>query len=249
MKVFVINLDQNKERLAFVHAQLSRLGMSYERFSGVYGKGFTKEERERVSSPLRSYLCSGHVIGGGELGCALSHIGVYRQIIADQLPYALVMEDDVILSEKFPEVVEYAERKLCVQRPQVVLFSNWGGVDVGGRGFEVVRLRRGVCTDAYLITRTAAELICRANTPVMCAADAWGRWVRRHGLELYRAFPTTVSQDIDAFQSNIRPANVDPRALLGKGGTNRRGVSWLVFKMRRALEKSLDYILYLITGR
>lgn len=248
MHVFVINLDRNVERLDFVGKQLDRLGIQYERFPGIDGRKMSNEERKRLSSPFRSRLIQAYPIMGGVLGCALSHLAVYREIINRKFPFALIFEDDVIVSEGFRELSEWVAEQLDEERPQVALFSNWGGqMSLSQRA--MVREKGGSCADAYLITRKAAKLILRVNSPVIYVADAWGRWVRRHGLELFRVYPTLVKQNIDTFQSDIRDSSIDPREQLGKNGTGREGVDLILFRCRRVVEKILDYTLYLFLGK
>ncbi len=250
MNVFLINLDKNTDRLVSADEQLHRLGVSYERFSAINGKALSDVERKRLSSSFRSWLCLAHVIKGGELGCALSHMAVYRLMVERQLPYALVLEDDVILSDRFPDVLQMAEQYVNSNLPQVILFSDWGGE--GGSSYEngLQELQSAGCADAYLITLSAAKLILRVNQPVICVADAWGRWVRRHGLKLYRAYPTTARQANERFESALADwSKRSPTELLGTDGTGRSGLNWFFFKVVRALSKGLDCLLFLITGR
>ena len=43
MKVYVINLDKNVERMLSMKAQLDRFGLVYERFPAIYGKQLSKK--------------------------------------------------------------------------------------------------------------------------------------------------------------------------------------------------------------
>ncbi len=193
MKIFVVNLAKNTERMAFVRGQLEAFGLPFERFEAIYGADLSKRERRRKARPFRFWCAMGHWPTRGAIGCALSHGAIYRKMIQENLPYACILEDDVRLSDKFPETLERVGRWLDPKRPQVVLFSAY---DAERReGEEIVPLQGALCTDGYVITLPAARALLRANTPVVSFADGWSRWVRRGLVTLWRAYPTTVEQD------------------------------------------------------
>jgi GR25 family glycosyltransferase involved in LPS biosynthesis len=76
MKVFLINMDKDTERLARMKIRLK--GKEYERITGV---------------PHET----------GYIGCALSHHKCWQRIIDDNLEMALILEDDAIIG---PDVFE-----------------------------------------------------------------------------------------------------------------------------------------------
>lgn len=243
MRIFVINLDRNTERLASTDAELRRFGLAYERFPAVSGRDLTPAERKACYRPFRARCVSGVGLGAGEIGCALSHVGVYRKMIRENVPVALVLEDDVKLSDAFPELLAKAAAFADASRPQVIRFSAFDGEVVRGEG--IVRVAGATCTDAYLITLPAARAVASANFPVVAVADRWGRWARRDGLELYRACPPTVRQD-----------NANLGTDVGRWGPNYAGgfsdpiARWgLLWKAYRALGCATDWLLWKLTGK
>ena len=203
MKVFVINLAKNTERMASMDAQLKGLGLEYERIEAVYGKSLSKEERKTQFAAFRSYCAAGYKLYDGEIGCALSHIAIYRKMVEDVIPMALVLEDDVVLDGGIKESIEEVAKFADENKPQVFLLSSHGVKDLGKNGIE--RLDGGTCADGYVITLPAAKVVCKANFPVVTVADCWRRWERRYGLELYRVWPTSVRQDNARFGTDIDP--------------------------------------------
>ena len=96
---------------------------------------------------------------------------------------------------------------------------------------EEIRAEKSAwCADAYVLTRPAAQLILKANDPVITVADSFKRWRRRHGLELYRALPATARQDDVRFGSENQ--------VLAKSGWLVRNLMWLA-----------DWALWRVTGR
>lgn len=245
MKTYLVNLDKNKERLACMDAQLANFHVGYERFSAVYGAAISPEEKSRSVSRIRSFLARGTKLSDGQIGCALSHIGIYRKMLEDGIVVALILEDDVVLEEGFADLVRDVEGFVNSGRAQVVILSAWNAPHLL-RG--IVRVGGAACTDAYVITLKAAEKIIRYNFPVMTVADSWTRWSRRGGIEVYRAYPTLVRQDNDRFGSDI-DASQSVGSVSRGNGTGRSGLDLIIFRCRRLVEKSIDWCLWLITGR
>ena len=204
MKTFLLNLDKDVARLEHMTKVLGDFGIEFERVPGVYAKAMSKEDLKRHFRPIRSFIAQRERIQIGMIGCCLSHIKAYRRMIEENLPYALIFEDDVVLEPKFPELLKNAESFLDPSKPQVLLFSAW--MD-GREGEEVpdgiIEEDGFFCADAYCLTLPAAKLITRLNDPVITISDAFTRWHKRYGLELYRIYPTTARQDNDTFGSNI----------------------------------------------
>lgn len=247
MKTYLVNLDKNPDRLAFMDGQLRRLGIEYERIPAIYGKALTTSERKTHLASFRARLTKGAPLSDGELGCALSHIAVYCKMISTGCPVALVLEDDVLLSSDFHKAVINAASFINESKPQVILFSAYGDHNAShSSGIE--RVSTAACTDAYMITRAAAEIIVKVNTPVAIQADAWTRWGRRHGLELYRSRPATAQQDNDTFGTDIGTWT-KPNVSFSVNGTGRTGINLICFRARRVLEKFLDWIFWKVSGK
>jgi glycosyl transferase family 25 len=95
MDVLVINLNRSPERLAFMAAQLGRLGLAFVRSSAVDGAAIPAKEFDRLS---RTYM---RPLSRPELGCLLSHASAWRHCVETGRP-ALILEDDAFLSDKLP---------------------------------------------------------------------------------------------------------------------------------------------------
>lgn len=243
IRTYLINLDKNVDRLHVMDAQLTRLGLGYERVEAVSGKELSPVEVERDFAAVRSFLAMGVRLTRGEIGCALSHGIAYSRMEDENLPVALVLEDDVVLGDGFLDALEDAVNFVDVNKPQVVLFSAWNVPEDERRPHGIVNAPFGTCADAYLITLPAARLIRKANYPVVTVADRWSRWRKRLGLELYRAFPTMVSQDNDRFGTDV-----DTWTIPGQN-KNKSGLRMLAHKFCRVFELSADWLLWKVTGR
>lgn len=99
IRTFLINLDRSIDRLEFMTSQFELLGMTVERISAVNGFDIPKWMEPEFNS---------HKMSAGEVGCYASHLLVAQRIVADGLPYAVVLEDDAILADDFLEVCRLA---------------------------------------------------------------------------------------------------------------------------------------------
>lgn len=242
MKTFLVNLDKNQERLKFMDGQLQRLGIAYERCPAIYGASLTAEQKRSAYRSFRARLVRGTPLSDGEIGCALSHCTIYRRMVTENIVAALVLEDDIVISDEFPAVLAEAIAGLNKDKGQVIIFSGYGVPHDNRPKHGIVRTNMAHCTDAYLITLPAAKRILAANTPVITVADAWIRWSRLFGIELYHAFPTTVRQDNDRFGTDIDNWSVSPKKS-DLPSPRRNAITKTLHLLQRASEASLDRLL------
>jgi glycosyl transferase family 25 len=204
MKVYLINLDKDIERLSAAKAQFKRLGITYERISAVYGKDLNLTERDNAVNKFRWWCAVGRPVRIGEIGCALSHYSIYKQM--RDVPFC-ILEDDVILDSRFMEVLDYIEDQIDLTKSQVFLLSNHSKDISVDNNIHIEPAKRDMYTEGYVITPKAAKALLKANLPLQCPCDWWGRWVKQGIIELYHAFPTVCSQD----QSQYVSGTVDSR--------------------------------------
>jgi len=91
--IFLINLDRRKDRARVMEKRLE--GLEYHRISAVDGATLRlnqvqKKHLEKALYPLTK----------NELACILSHLSICEKMLAEQIPFGCVLEDDVILSEE-----------------------------------------------------------------------------------------------------------------------------------------------------
>jgi len=98
-KVFIITLRDNKERHQLFKSVLN--GLDYEIHWGVVGKelDISKLDRKGIIDLQKQEELSGKFLSKGEIGCAMSHLSVYKTILKRGYKNALVFEDDIRLSE------------------------------------------------------------------------------------------------------------------------------------------------------
>ncbi|MCB1782423.1 MAG: glycosyltransferase family 25 protein [Alphaproteobacteria bacterium] len=102
---FVISLPESTERRDRITGRLGDLGFSYHIFEAVDGRQMDVTQHPDYDRPRR-LRCFGRDLLGAEVGCFLSHRGALERIANEGLACALVMEDDAILQDSLPDVIE-----------------------------------------------------------------------------------------------------------------------------------------------
>ena len=237
MTAFLINLDRHPDRLAAAQTRLAQAGVHAERVAAVDGYALSPAERRAAVARFHALLARGRLYTPGQIGCALSHHAIYRRMIAESIPAALVFEDDVLLTPEFPAALAAAEKTVDVSRPQVFLFSDGTQQPLPRTDAAFARAACGDCSEAYLITLPAARELLRVNSPMVVMLDSWTRFATRGHIELYRATPATATQD-HTFQSVV-PVNGRPSNWFGR----------FLWNAARLIEKPLDALWFRLTGK
>lgn len=247
MKAYLINLERNVDRLKSASRQLEALGIRYERFPAVDGSALTDDDRKRVMARFHARMARHNPLTKGELGCALSHAAIWRKMVEERIPVALVFEDDVQLSDGFTRALARVTESVDVGRAQVYLFSDGlfrpfaetDGVSESIERLEGPRLKLVWGTEAYVMTLPAARNLLGANYPIVTPTDWWDRWGRRGLVEVHRVYPLTARQKRESYPSDVTP--VQPS--IGKGW---RYLWWMTC---RVPEKIIDELYWRLLRR
>ncbi len=109
MKIFVISLPEASSRRTHITAMMEgRSLQDFEFFESVDGRGFDVANHP-AHNTLKRRLYFGRDLKGGEMGCLLSHAGIYQKMVDENIPIALILEDDVELYEEFTPVLKALE--------------------------------------------------------------------------------------------------------------------------------------------
>lgn len=206
MRVWVINLDKNTDRLALITERLGKQGISFERLPAIYGRTLSADEKRRLVAFWKWWCVRGTYPRDGEIGAVASHLAVYQRLIDSGEPCCCVLEDDDHLDARFKEQLDRIESWIEPTRPQVVLMTNYTGRD-GGDIWRIEKSDGDSSAEAYVITAAAARNLLARNSPACTPSDVWGFWVRRKVIELYHAFPTVVPSTwrLPGYKSEVCP--------------------------------------------
>lgn len=208
MKTFVINLPEQAARREQLGARLAALGLDFEIVDAVDGRKLasgTLAARYDAVRAARDY----REMSPSEIGCALSHLEVYRRIVSDRLPLALVLEDDAAPEAEVPALLAALAARADPQSREVVLLNH---VDKYTRRAMLAlddrhRLVRPYGywwrAHGYVVTQAAARALLEGLEPVSAAADHWIEFERRGLVTLRAVVPFCVGLSPLAEQSSI----------------------------------------------
>lgn len=109
LEVYVINMDKNKDRLdnfidQYINSDLRHI--QFNRMRAIDGKQVKIEDyvseralREITDAEKSGYRTKHYQLSRGAVGCYLSHHGVYKKVVAQEKPYAMIFEDDVDIDQ------------------------------------------------------------------------------------------------------------------------------------------------------
>ena len=116
MKIFIINLESARDKRQQMEQQLSRAGIDdYELIDAIYGKGLSADD---ISKSVYDYPACALTLG--EIGCALSHLKVYSLMIEKNISSAIILEDDVIIPEIFPQCLDTLKQSIEIDDTKVI---------------------------------------------------------------------------------------------------------------------------------
>jgi len=210
--IYVISLATDTVRRERMAGQFDRLGLPYQFFDGVDGSNLTTVALE-TAAPSRRRRYWSHLTAG-EIGCALSHVAVIQKIAMAPHPFALVLEDDVVLGAELPRLLADLEAKpprfdmmwlshAPVKKHRAVMpLGRFSDRDLRGRVYL------DYTAAAVIYRREAAIRLAAAITHIEAPIDHM-LW-RNHtvpGLRAVEVHPQAVIQDMDG-PSTIRDREV-----------------------------------------
>ncbi len=198
LHTWVINLDRAPDRLARVRAQLDALGLPWTRLPAVDARALTTEQAAALDEPAYRRK-HGMTPSLGELGCYLSHIEVMRALLASPFEFALILEDDVLLHETLPSVLQGL--LACSARWDVVKLSAVHSgtpvpyLQVAPGHSLAVMLSRCTGSSAYVLNRGAADAYIAGLLPMSLPYDHVFDQGWRFGLKYRLVTPTPCGHD------------------------------------------------------
>jgi glycosyl transferase, family 25 len=201
LKTWVINLDRAPDRLQRIGAQLQRLRLPWTRLPAVDARALRPEQKAALDTPAYR-IKHGMEPLAGELGCYLSHVEVMRAFLATSARFALVLEDDVILTESLPAVLRgllaHPGRWDMVKLSAVHSGTPQPVLEVAPGHHLAVMLSRCTGSSAYLVNRRAAEAYAAGLLPMSLPYDHVFDQGWRFGLKVRMVTPTPCQHDEQA---------------------------------------------------
>lgn len=208
MHIFVINLEKDQARRESIAKQLQDLNLEFEVIKAVYGANLSPEERQRDYDDGKAKWLRSRTLAPAEIGCAMSHINVYKLMAERQLQAALILEDDVVLPSNLKELLNDCTSALDTQLALVWLLSPATGDRQSGvstqinKDYLLLPYQAGYFASSYLLTLPAAQALHKELYPVGDYADCWPLMHRYRVVDLFVFEPPVIEQDQEQFGSS-----------------------------------------------
>lgn len=107
LNIYIVSLEQDLHKRNKISGILNSYGLKYQFVDAIYGKKLSEEEREfYINKSTGKILDRCFMPTPGEIGCTLSHIKAYKQIVNNGDEWACILEDDVILDQRFQKFIK-----------------------------------------------------------------------------------------------------------------------------------------------
>src|ERR1035441_8705213 len=220
MQTYVVNLARSPERRAHMIAQLSKTRVQYQIVDAVDGRDLDLSD-SRLFDPA---VVGTSAFRPGAVGCALSHLEVYRRVLDDGLEKALVLEDDVVLPADLDALCDAIAQHMVgaeiallnFHSPEPCRITKAGSVPLPSSRLLVQVIDEGQpsSTGCYLITREACARMVKHILPIRVHPDDWGFFFREGAIDRVRCVVPMPVANSAAFRTTIdyyRPGGVQAR--------------------------------------
>lgn len=156
--IWIINLDKSIDRIEKINKNFNSLGIKYNRFSAIYGKDILKKNMNKYVS----FVCKNFLCNYGIIGCALSHIQLWKQLINSEEKYYVIFEDDIEINKDTINVINKLEQYIIEYS---IDYLNLNCVNYGCTlyetkfkidNYEFGKPLMPLQTNAYIVTKVGA---------------------------------------------------------------------------------------------
>jgi glycosyl transferase, family 25 len=173
--VFVISLTDAGERRARISEQLSALSIPFEFVDAIDGRSGLPAEYERMIDRAGTLVQERRGVSDAEYACALSHMSVYKRILDQNLPGAIVLEDDAILGAGFAAyrgARAYEHGDLIQLDYKDARLWRWAKAAKRFPEFTLMPMAKpGLLANGYSVTSAGAKHLYTYGLPVRSPAD------------------------------------------------------------------------------
>jgi glycosyl transferase family 25 len=220
--IFVVNLARDIEKKEYIYSLCKNEAIHCEFIEAVYGRDLSNDYLKTVYDKDQSIKNFGRELTLGELGCALSHIAIYKKMIAEKIEVAIVFEDDITIESDFKNVIASINKLpknwdcvLLGHYPDAAgkvrtLYSFWERRKVT-KYSNLVRLLAPIYgTHGYLINNRGAQKLLDSMQPILKPVDHYTN--NESVINLYGITPPVIKlHDIFSQNSSISQERIDMR--------------------------------------
>lgn len=215
-------MPRSVQRWKEISSQLDKLGLPYERVEGRNAADFSKETLSIYFSEKNNRRNFPRPLTLGEIGCYVSHIKCWQKIAQEGLDFAVVLEDDVVLSNKLPAALQFLEEKifkwnfirLQIEEKTRILYKKRDYRDFSLHEY----IRTSGCMWGYALNLKTAKILLKNLIPFGMPVDTNTHLYYKLGIDVLTLFPPVVfcrnenDSEIDVLKNRLKLYNFYPFA-------------------------------------
>ena len=230
MKVLVINLEKSKDRLARITQNLTSLNIPFEKFNAIYGKKLDSNIINKVTNFVGRTLLCNH----GIIGCALSHIEIWKIFRDSNDDFILISEDDIEYTLEFPNFLKNIDNIYSKTQFDILSLNCSVGILISKidpifvKKYEISKPMFPLTTASYILSRKGVNRLLSMITKITYHIDfeiAWNNLFRN--LDYYNVKTPRV---LYVKQTNESDVSVVNNGILNKcfGKIGLHKVNWFL---------------------
>lgn len=197
MKIFIINLERSTDRRSSMEARLNELNLAHEFISAVDGSENNFLYSDRYDAKKRLFM-RGRELQRGQIANFASHITLWEKCVELNTPI-VVLEDDAILKDSFPEAVNIAAQQIndlgCIRLYGNKLNKHKIVRELNNTYKIALSIFGTTCSNAYAIHPSAAKKLLAHCTKILHSIDVYMNHSYNHGVPCYVLLPMPVEHD------------------------------------------------------
>lgn len=188
LNIYIVSLKSDIEKRKNIGAILDGLDINFEFVDAVYGKELSEDYLDLVRGKSTGKIIDrGYAAIPGEIGCTLSHLKIYQKILANDIDWACILEDDAILDARFHSfITTFKSTKLDLDT--LYILGGQNGLDqthviksiknyklIGGQKFyKTIKSEHVIYrTCCYLVNSHLASKLIEFSQSNFILADDW----------------------------------------------------------------------------
>lgn len=108
--IFIINIKSSIDRWESTSSRLKALGLSVTRFDATVGCELSEDEIKQWYDPVANRKYHHRNLTIGEIGCYISHKRLWQKMVDEEIPYCLILEDDLCIDKTLPYILQHIEQ-------------------------------------------------------------------------------------------------------------------------------------------
>lgn len=183
LPIFIVNLAKDTEKKEYMDKLCRQNFLKYEFIDAIYGRDLSDEDIKNVYDKPKTISILKRELAPGEIGCALSHMAIYKKMVDKQIEIAIIFEDDITIAADYKNVInsidQFPTNWDCVllghypdgAAKMETLYSFWEQIKITDIS-KLVRLIPPIYgTHGYIINLKGAKKLLDAMNPLTKPID------------------------------------------------------------------------------